>query len=429
MSSQSQNTTDPIPVGPWSENHDLIQVIIHNPDVEETRTTRVDPVPSNPLRLATDNLNAISPQIPPTGGNSKTRRMSGKRTPTKSVGKEKDSRSRSVKCHKCGQIGHIKKHCKQGQPQRLGGTRGDKNATLIQDQLRVEAEQAAGAQDAQAEMQQDAEESVALSSQEPKLVLPEHYSSLSSPLENLVEEKIYLERVLHRCSNVDLNTPYDAFMFWFRRALTLFILFFLILCSIYGRVPVSFGTPFLVYFFYYLMVMLHRNCVEKRYFYETYIAANQIGVRRIEVESAVISDFDHGIKYDTEIRAENHSLKDAELKPGLFEVKLYQPNNEHWILNHLFPTYFHKRPERMVVSSTLLKHQICDVDVYYDSKQLLLKSQMQSMRNQKVAISTDDLARYGDIYGNTALLAAIHNEATNKKKRAVLDFLHSPVSV
>jgi hypothetical protein len=443
MSNQSNQTPNHIPVGHQSEN--WIEVLIHNPDTQalsrNVPSSPISVVPIDPLRSATDSLNIQVPPVnPPTGGTQKMR-MSGRKseaTPKKMKSGKKnktdslkgDSRSHTVKCNHCGQLGHTKKWCKLGKKPGSGGTRSAKNKDLIEESLQRTVEQVAGVRDAQIEMASDpptgAPESVPPSSEEPKPGLPVHFSSLSSQQENRVEELLLFERALQRCSTTGFNTPKDAFMFWgwrFGVILLFQLVFFFVL---FGRKPMSFMVPFLGMLYYKLYYWLWRSCVEKKWFYEAYIQANQIGWRRVHVHSTLESDYDNGIKYLTDLRVDNHALKDAELKPSLYRVSIYRSNDKHWLFNLFFPQFVQIPVQKMAVSYTLFKNQIADIDVYYDPKQLLLRSQMSCLRNQKVAISADDISKYGDIYGNTALLATLHNDEVNLHKRAVLDFLHPP---
>lgn len=425
MSNQSLNTPIPSPVGPRSENLDWIAITIQPPAATpvDAPTAAAVPTPSNPLRVATENLNVTSHQIPPTGG-SQMRRNSGKKK--KNGTKESGSPSRSVKCRRCGQIGHIKKHCKAGSSADRGGTRTGKKKKLIDEALKAEAEQAAGAQDAAQEQAADARESVQPSSEEPEPGLPAHYSSLSSSVQNLQAERLQLDRVLYRSSHTAVkDTPFDAFQFWAIR----FGLLYLI--AVFAQIQVLGWWSFICFFsqaplVYMSIHALWRDCVEKRWFYMGYLTANQIYANRVVVKGHVPSTFDEGPTTSTELRVDNHALKDAELKPYLHEVELWRANNKHWFLNLYAPEFFTLKPERLVISSTLLKHLIADIDVFYDTKQLLLKSQMQCLRNQRVAISAEDIAHYGDVYGNTALIATFHNERVNSTKRRTLDFLRSP---
>ncbi len=443
MSNQSNTTPSPIPVGHQSEN--WIEVVIHNPESDDvTRNIPGSPisvVPVDPLRTATDSLNiSVPPANPPAGGTQKAK-MSGRKsetTPNKMKNGKKnkkdsskaDSRSATIKCNHCGQLGHTKKSCRRGKQPGSGGTRSGKNADLIKESLQKTAEQVAGVQDAVQEMASDpptaAVESAQPSSKEPEPELPVHSSSLSSPLDNQAEDLLLFERALQRCSSIGSNSPRDAFVFWGWRLAALLIFQLVLFFILFGRRPMSFLVPFLAMCYYKLFVWLWRSCLEKKWFYESYIAANQVGCRRVQVSSSLPSDYDEGKKYSTEQRVDNHALKEAELKPSLFKVSIYRANDKHWLLNLCFPSLVQIPVQKMAVSYTLFKNQISDIDVYYDPKQLLLRSQMSCLRNQKVAISADDISRYGDIYGNTALLATLHNDEVNLHKRAVLDFLHSP---
>lgn len=433
----TQSTTPPppipIPVGPRSENLDWVAITIQPADSSTVAPVpAVLPVPSDPLRTATNNLNSLTHQLPPTGGNSERRKTSGRMKTPKTNGKkspngETSSHFTSVKCRKCGRIGHIKKHCKLGSKPGHGGTRGTKSESLIAESLKETAAQVAGAQDAALEQDQDAQESAQPSSEEPVPKLPEHSSSLSSSQPDSQGEGLQLDRILARCADPRsrLNKPVDAFQFWALRFGSLYVLSVLIQFSIVGHwawLCIFSQAPIIFFAFKALWL----ECKEKRWFYEAYIRACQIYADRIALRQDVPSSFDEGIQFGTELRVDNHSLKDAELRPYLKEVELWRANDKHWILNLCFPEYFTKEPSRLVVSTTLLKHLVSDIDVFYDTKQLLLKSQMQCLRNQRVAISASDVALYGDVYGNTALIASFHNERVNAHKRGILDFLRSP---
>lgn len=425
MSNESSNPPIPIPVGPRSENLDWIAITIQPPvSPVDAPTTGPAPTPSNPLRVATENLNATSHQSPPTGGNSARRKRNSRKK--KNGTNENASHYQSVKCRRCGQIGHIKKHCKAGSSADSGGTRTGKKKALIDEAVKAEAEQAAGAQDAAQEAAADAAESVQPSSEEPECSLPEHYSSLSSSLQNLQAERLQLDRVLYRSSHTVVNdTPLDAFQFWAVRFGTLYFIAVLVQLMVLGwwAFICLFSQAPLVYMSCYA---LWRECVEKKWFYVGYLLANQVYADRVVVKEHVPSTFDEGPTTTTELRVDHHALKDAELKPYLHEVELWRANSNPWFVNLIAPEFFTLKPERLVISGTLLKHLISDVDVFYDTKQLLLKSQMQCLRNQRVAISAEDIARHGDVYGNTALIATFHNERVNSKKRGILDFLRSP---
>lgn len=433
-------TLIPSPVGSRPESLGGIEVVIHAPQdnsyASAVSTTSADdsrrsavpsqpPVPSDPLRSATDNLNVHSPQ-PKTQTGGKTSKTSGQKT-----GKT-NSRYSGVKCNHCGKIGHIKKHCKHFQKQSSGGTRSSKKEALINEQLQKEAEQAAGAQDAQREMEQDppasdVEECVQSSSEEPSAKLPAHWSSLSSPLENEAEETCLLEAILNRTRTKIPDRPNDAFMFWIPRLSIIIIAFQTLLAIAFGLRPMLFSLGFFLHLYYHLGKQVWRSCLEKKVFYETYIAILDSKNGSIHVEHPVWSDFDNGIQTSTELRTEQHSLKEAEIKPSLYSIKIVAPVGNWW-LSWIFPWLIRPSVTSMVISYSLLKKIVCDVDYFNDSDQLLLRGQMQTSREQKVAISADDLSRYGDIYGNSAFIASLHNEAVNSHKRAVRDFLRSPAS-
>lgn len=447
MSTESSQTLIPSPVGQRSENLGGIQIVIHHPEsnsyasavassseADSRAAERVQAlVPSDPLRTATDSLNSKSHQNPPTGG--KSSKMEDSKTRKKTNGKQKKSgkqnqgsHSSSVICNNCGQRGHIKKGCRSGPSPQLGTTRGEKASTLIAQSVKDHEEQVVGAEVVrQQEAQLDAEESAPVSAGEPESTLPQHYSSLTSPLQNLQAERLQLERVLSRCSTTDGDKPSDAFQFWIWKFGFLYLLSILVQFIILGHwtwLCILSQSPLVVL----SVKALWLDCKEKRWLYEAYLSACQIYADRVIVQQEVPSTYDEGIKYKTELRVDSHALKDAELAPYLFQVSVYKANDKHWAFNLCFPEQFKIPAERMVISSTLLKHSLADVDFFNDTKQLLLRSQIQCLRNQRVGISAEDIAIHGDVYGNTALVATFHNEKTNSSKRRMMDFLRSPMN-
>lgn len=432
--SNSSSNLPPTPEGTRPENRDWVEITIRPPlpavNSVPAQTQAVLPAPSNPLAVATDNLNVTSHQIPPTGGRSseenqknKRKKTSGSRKKTNGT-KDSDSRTASIKCNNCGRIGHKKRHCKFGTKPGSGGTRGSKKKDLIEESLRDTAAQAAGAQDAAEEAAAD--ESVQPSSDAPEQKAPEHYSSLHSSLTDHEHEKFELQRITGRIfDGPHKDSSMDAFFFWMWRFglfYLLTILLEIIIAGWWALIVVFTQLPLALL----LVEALRRNCIEKKWWYDRYILANQIYANRINVNHMLLSQYDTDPIYSTEVRVDTHSLKKEELKPYLYHMSIYRANDKHWMFNAIAPAFFRLPPKPIIVSGTLLKHMICDVDFFNDPKQLLIKSQMQALRNQRVAIAASDIATYGDIYGDTALIAALHNEQRNLQKRRILDFPRSP---
>lgn len=415
-------------------NRDYTVVTIHDTPQPLDAFSPLRGVSSNSradeLRTARTDLNVTTHSIPPTTGTMMRGTSGGEeeRKTTSGAEKKKTSRYAQVKCNKCSKLGHIKKHCKSGAKPANGGTRQKQKETLIKEDLQREEEHRAGAEDAKREAKIDpVHESAPHSSKKPEDNRDDHYSSLATSLTNVAEETKQLEAVLSRCSSINPESlsPISAFLFWLWKvlALVLFGTFLQILVlGWWTLICVIAQSPL----FGYTIYSLWRDCKEKGNFYEFYLRSMQLDSNYVKVECPVVATDYDTLVYKTNLRVDTHSLKDAELKPYLHQVSIWRPNSRHWILNLVAPAFFRKAPEMMVISATLLKQQICDIDVFYDADQLVLKSQMQALRNQRVYISSHDVAQYGDIHGNTAFIAALHNERINSKKRGLLDFLRSP---
>ncbi len=463
MSEQSNTSSIPIPVGPVSENTEH-HVIFIRPEVSYSDATAQGTLlaalptssattPSSVnLRAANDSLNLASQETAPTPGKKserdkkkKTQSAKPKKSTTATVFKKKTSPGgktahssqntqspsqensfRLIKCGLCGQPGHVKKRCKLSTRLGGGGTRQSRNAKLIEASLRETAARHVGALDchdlAPREVQDAAPESVTPSCAVPEEPTPRHYSSISSSADTSQEEDSQLESILNRiCTTPPSN--WTVFCFWLK--LFLIVLFFVDvpLVFVLGEWALIFimtNMPLIFFFcwFAYCNLGLHK-------LYDRMNIAPGIKYRMIG-RAKCHTDEEQQYKKD-ELRVDSHSLKKAELKPHLYFVEMMRVPDQSFIWRVLFPEEVLIR--RVVISSTLLKQLISDVDFYYDPKQLVLRAQLQSSRNQRVYISSADLALYGDVYGETALLAGVHNDYLNRSKRRMLDFAQSPATL
>lgn len=348
-------------------------------------------------------------------------------TKTQSNKKSKPRSGKTVICKHCEKPGHTKKACYDLHPElknsRSGSTRQFSRAKSVSDSVEEAKDAHVGAETVrkmeEAEDRAEAE-SVPPSVEEPP-ALPTHCTAIGSPLPIHVYEEEALDAVLRRTCPIKLH-PRDAIAFYTRRFVA-FGLFSILVQLIFLGFWSLFSIISTIVSLFLLFREIKMSCMKCGIFYCFWrdgVQGDQVGAHKVKRE------LEHdGPEYSQDLRIENHSLKASVFKGDYYTVKVFQPNNYGFWINALFKP--HNRASELVISNTLLGQLISDNEVFNDNKQLILSAEMKAKRNQRVYMSTVDVKKYGDIHGNTALVAAMHNIMVNQKKKVVLDFQPSPV--
>lgn len=157
----------------------------------------------------------------------------------------------------------------------------------------------------------------------------------------------------------------------------------------------------------------------------------QLEYPNMKYAGAVLSAEKSYISLDVDTRVLSHTQSKSTLQAELFNLRFSLRSTRSLPVRvmEFLAGEVHHETITMVVSGGLIKHHLVDVDMMDDPKTLLLKSQTKISRTNAFDIRAEDIARNGDVYGRSAMVASLLNwKEVCLKKRIYPDFVSPPLA-